>query len=51
MALWEEFEAKETKEAILVNDLDKFEMMVQAFEYEKQANVNLESFYSCEKNL
>ena len=34
-ALWEEYEAATTPEALLVKDLDKFEMIVQAFEYEK----------------
>ncbi|KAI9221175.1 HD domain-containing protein [Blastocladiella britannica] len=34
-ALWLEYEAASTPEALFVKDLDKFEMIVQAFEYEK----------------
>ena len=34
-ALWEEYESASTPEALLVNDFDKFEMIIQAFEYEK----------------
>jgi putative hydrolases of HD superfamily len=33
--LWVEYERAETKEALFVKDLDKFEMIVQAYEYEK----------------
>ncbi|KAJ1969523.1 hypothetical protein H4R35_006115, partial [Dimargaris xerosporica] len=33
--LWHEYEACETPEARLVKDLDKFEMIVQAYEYEQ----------------
>lgn len=35
VALWQEYEDASTKEALLVKDLDKFEMIVQALEYEK----------------
>lgn len=35
MELWEEYGKRETTEALLVKDLDRFEMIVQAFEYEK----------------
>lgn len=34
VALWEEYEAGETEAAALVKDVDKHEMIVQAFEYE-----------------
>jgi 5'-deoxynucleotidase YfbR-like HD superfamily hydrolase len=34
-ALWCEYEEATTKEALLVKDLDKFEMIVQALEYEQ----------------
>ena len=34
--IWEEFEKQKTPEAILANDIDKIEMMIQALEYEKQ---------------
>ena len=33
--LWQEYEALETTEAIYTKDIDKFEMIVQAWEYEK----------------
>lgn len=33
--LWHEYEDAETPEALFVKDLDKFEMIVQALEYEK----------------
>ncbi|CAK9116529.1 unnamed protein product [Durusdinium trenchii] len=34
--LWKEYEELETVEAIYCKDIDKFEMVVQAFEYEKE---------------
>lgn len=34
-SLWQEYENGETMEAKFVKDLDKFEMILQAFEYEK----------------
>ena len=33
--LWQEYEDAQTPEALLVKDLDKFEMIVQALEYEQ----------------
>jgi putative hydrolases of HD superfamily len=33
--LWKEYEEQETKESIYCKDIDKFEMVVQAYEYEK----------------
>lgn len=33
--LWEEYEAASTPEALLVKDFDKFEMIMQALEYEQ----------------
>lgn len=33
--LWAEYEAADTPEALLVKDFDKFEMIMQALEYEK----------------
>lgn len=32
--LWTEYEAQMTREAIMVKDLDRFEMLLQAYEYE-----------------
>ena len=36
--LWEEYEAASTPEAKFVKDLDKFDMILQAFEYEQTDN-------------
>ena len=33
--LWKEYEDQESREAIYCKDIDKFEMVVQAYEYEK----------------
>lgn len=35
-ALWMEYETAESEEALFVKDVDKFEMILQAFEYEKR---------------
>jgi putative hydrolase of HD superfamily len=35
-AIWREFEDKTTSEAMLANDIDKIEMLIQALEYEKK---------------
>ncbi|KAJ1989460.1 hypothetical protein H4R33_002065 [Dimargaris cristalligena] len=43
--LWQEYEACETAEARLVKDLDKFEMIIQAVEYEKSDAKSLDSFF------
>ncbi|KAG5463679.1 MAG: hypothetical protein BJ554DRAFT_5373 [Olpidium bornovanus] len=37
-SLWLEYEEAETKEALFVKDIDKFEMLVQALEYETGAH-------------
>jgi len=49
--LWEEYNKRETAEAKIVKDLDRFEMILQAFEYEKaeQRPGELEMFYSSTK--
>ncbi|KAG9065862.1 HD domain-containing protein 2 [Linnemannia hyalina] len=44
--LWEEYEAAATPEALLVKDFDKFEMIMQALEYEKSEDVTLEDFFA-----
>ena len=38
--LWREYEDQETVEAIYCKDIDKFEMVVQAFEYERAHLLN-----------
>ncbi|XP_066933637.1 5'-deoxynucleotidase HDDC2-like [Clytia hemisphaerica] len=49
--LWEEYNKRETAEAKIVKDLDRFEMILQAFEYEKaeQRPGELEIFYNSTK--
>jgi putative hydrolase of HD superfamily len=45
--LWHEYEDAKTPEALFVKDLDKFEMIVQALEYEKcKIRREIEQFYS-----
>jgi 5'-deoxynucleotidase YfbR-like HD superfamily hydrolase len=36
VALWDEFNEQKTKEAKIVKELDKLEMAIQAFEYQKE---------------
>lgn len=36
IALFDEYEKAETAEAILVKDIDKYELMLQTYEYERQ---------------
>ncbi|KAJ3270504.1 HD domain-containing protein 2 [Terramyces sp. JEL0728] len=43
--LWEEYEECKTDEAMLCKDIDKFEMIVQAHEYEKRNSKRLDSFF------
>ncbi|SAM04210.1 hypothetical protein [Absidia glauca] len=43
--LWQEYEDASSPEALFVKDLDKFEMIVQALEYEKSDGKQLESFF------
>ncbi|KAG0050647.1 HD domain-containing protein 2 [Gryganskiella cystojenkinii] len=44
--LWAEYEAAATPEALLVKDFDKFEMIMQALEYEKSEDITLEDFFA-----
>mmetsp|Transcript_32752 Transcript_32752/g.40247 ORF Transcript_32752/g.40247 Transcript_32752/m.40247 type:complete len:243 (-) Transcript_32752:56-784(-) len=44
--LWIEYENQNTNEAIIVKDLDKLDMILQAYEYElKQKNMDLSDFF------
>lgn len=43
--LFDEFEANQTKEAILVKQVDKLEMAIQALEYEREHKINLQEFF------
>ncbi|OEH76427.1 HD domain-containing protein 2 [Cyclospora cayetanensis] len=43
--LWEEYERGHSAEAQLVKDADKFDMIVQAYDYEQRYGVSLEEFF------
>ncbi len=45
VALWNEFEQAKSPEAILVRASDKLELMIQAYEYEKQGHCSLDRFW------
>lgn len=45
LALYDEFEAGASPEARLVSQLDKLEMVLQAYRYEKRSGVDLDEFY------
>mmetsp|Transcript_53947 Transcript_53947/g.127485 ORF Transcript_53947/g.127485 Transcript_53947/m.127485 type:complete len:207 (-) Transcript_53947:211-831(-) len=45
VSLWEEYEAGETAEARLMKDMDKFEMIVQAEDYETEQGLDLSQFF------
>ena len=51
MELWKEYSERKTPEAKFVKDLDRFEMILQAFEYEKaEENVGrLQDFFESTK--
>lgn len=50
MKLWEEYEKMETPEAKFVYELDKLEMLIQAYEYEKEHGTNLQDFWNMHKD-
>ena len=52
-ALWHEFEAGESQESRIAQDIDKLEMMLQAVEYEKQLDgkVDLGEFMGAKRKL
>lgn len=43
--LWEEYEKGESEDAVLVKDVDKFEMVLQADEYEEADGRDLQQFF------
>lgn len=45
MALWQEYEEGISPEALYVKDIDKFEMIVQANEYEEAQGIQLDQFF------
>lgn len=54
LLLWKEYEAQETEEARFVKDLDRFEMILQAHEYEESEGKTgtgwLQEFFDCTKD-
>jgi len=46
VSLWDEYENSTSPEAKLVKQIDKFEMALQAFMYEKAQAIDLSEFYS-----
>jgi putative hydrolase of HD superfamily len=45
LKIWEEYERGDSPEALLIWQIDKLEMVIQAIIYEKQENINLNEFY------
>ncbi len=43
--LWEDFETANSAEAMLVKRIDKLDMLIQAFLYEKKFSLRLDSFW------
>ena len=43
--LWLEYEHQTSNEAILIKQIDKLEMVIQAFVYEKSQSIDLSEFY------
>ncbi|UYV80305.1 hypothetical protein LAZ67_18002364 [Cordylochernes scorpioides] len=41
----QEYEEQETEEARAVKDIDRFEMILQAYEYEKKHGKSLQEFF------
>lgn len=50
MELWEEYERGETIESRFVKDIDKFEMILQADEYEQHQGLRLDQFFHSTKD-
>jgi putative hydrolases of HD superfamily len=46
IALWEEYERGDTPEARLVREVDRLEMGLQAFAYERRGEADLSEFYA-----
>ena len=49
--LWKEFEDQVTPESHLARDIDKFDAVLQADEYEQLQGKNLESFFETSKGI
>ncbi|XP_071041550.1 5'-deoxynucleotidase HDDC2 isoform X2 [Parasteatoda tepidariorum] len=53
LSLFMEYEEKETAESKFVHDLDKFDMILQAYEYEKESNnsLDLQQFFNSTEGI
>ncbi|CDS39404.1 Metal dependent phosphohydrolase HD region [Echinococcus multilocularis] len=53
VSLWKEYEERKTPEAVVCKDLDKFEMILQAYEYELEAQKPgwLEEFFTATEGV
>eukprot|EP01118_Nematostelium_gracile_P020023 TRINITY_DN9560_c0_g1_i1.p1 TRINITY_DN9560_c0_g1~~TRINITY_DN9560_c0_g1_i1.p1 ORF type:complete len:192 (-),score=63.66 TRINITY_DN9560_c0_g1_i1:46-621(-) len=50
--LWREYENRQSEESKIVKELDRVEMLVQAYEYEKAQGIDLDPFFqSTEKTI
>ncbi|KAL6731036.1 hypothetical protein Aduo_001949 [Ancylostoma duodenale] len=49
--LWREYEAQNTLEAKVVKHLDKFDMIAQAYEYERKYGIDLSQFFESTKTV
>ncbi|EFC48954.1 predicted protein [Naegleria gruberi] len=47
--LWHEYEEGTSPEAVMIKDIDKFDMVLQALEYETDQNLELPTFYESTK--
>lgn len=47
--LWIDYETQRNLEATIVKDIDKLELLVQAFEYERMHSRRMDEFYACRK--
>ncbi|KAF0975194.1 hypothetical protein FDP41_005947 [Naegleria fowleri] len=47
--LWQEYEDGTSPEAIIMKDIDRFDMVLQALEYETEQNLHLKTFYESTK--
>lgn len=50
LALWRDYEAGQSAEAMVAKQLDTFEMVLQAFEYEKKQGIHLGGFRERARN-
>lgn len=49
-SLWNEYENNKTKEAKFVQEINKLEMALQAYEYERRYGIKLNEFFADAKN-